>query len=169
VETIANTTVLSNFACVGRLDLLQRLLDHLYISGEVYEEIQDGLEAGYEFYEGIDEFIYPFVETGWLRLVSMEEAEFRHFRELPAQLHAGEASCLAIAYERGWALLTDDQRARKAARKLRVELSGTLGILVRAVEAGLIALDEGDILLQKMIERGYRSPYGSLRLLLENE
>ena len=99
----------------------------------------------------------------------MEEAEFRHFRELPAQLHSGEASCLAIAYERGWALLTDDQRAQKAARKLRVELSGTLGILVRAVEARLITFDEGDALLHKMIERGYRSLYGSLRPLLENE
>lgn len=42
MSTISNTTVLSNFASVDRPDLLKRLFGSLYISLEVYEEIQAG-------------------------------------------------------------------------------------------------------------------------------
>ena len=41
MKTLANTTVLSNFAAVDRLDLVQQLHGRLYIPGEVHEEILD--------------------------------------------------------------------------------------------------------------------------------
>jgi predicted nucleic acid-binding protein len=44
VSTIANTTVLSNFACIGQLALLCSLYGVLYISAEVYTEAQDELD-----------------------------------------------------------------------------------------------------------------------------
>lgn len=46
MKTIANTTILSNFAAVGRLDLLQALHGRLYIPIQVYEEVLAGLEEG---------------------------------------------------------------------------------------------------------------------------
>lgn len=127
-KTIANTTVISNFAAVHRLDLLHSLLGRLYISSEVYGEIQQGLAEGYDFYEGIEGLLYPFTAEGWIELVSLEGTEeLRRYGEVPDRLHRGEASCLAIARERGWAFLTDDQEARKMAREWKIELSGTLG------------------------------------------
>jgi predicted nucleic acid-binding protein len=47
MSVIANTTVISNFASVNQLDLLRWLFGALYISTEVYAEIQAGLEEGY--------------------------------------------------------------------------------------------------------------------------
>ena len=169
MKTLANTTVLSNFAAVDRLDLIQQLHGRLYIPSEVHEEILDGLEEGYGFCASIDKQVYPFAEKGWIELVSLvDEEELRLFRSLPRRLHRGEASCLAIARHRGWAFLTDDKLARAKARDWRIVVSGTLGVLVQAVKRGLLTAEGADELLQNMIARGYRSPYSSLQQSLEN-
>ena len=42
MRNVANTTVISNFAAVNRLDLLQRIVKELHIPLEVYKEIKNG-------------------------------------------------------------------------------------------------------------------------------
>src|SRR5262245_53158903 len=119
MSVITNTTVLSNFASIHQLDLLHRLYGTLSISTEVYEEIQAGLEEGYQFYGGIDTLVFPLADEGWIQLTSMADThELRLFGTLPSRLHRGEASCLALAHHRGWLLLTDDRDARDAALRL---------------------------------------------------
>ena len=54
MSVIANTTVISNFAAIGRLDVLHSLLGEVHISTAVYAEIQDGLSEGFNFYIGIE-------------------------------------------------------------------------------------------------------------------
>ena len=106
MKVIANTTVISNFASVRQLELLHNLLVDVYISTEVYGEIQDGVTEGIEHYQGIEEDIYPFSLDGWLHLTSLQgDDELRLFNSLPAALHRGESSCLAIASARGWAFI----------------------------------------------------------------
>jgi predicted nucleic acid-binding protein len=163
VKVIANTTIISNFAAVGRLDVLRGLLGQLYITTDVFAEIQDGMAEGYDFYAGIESQIYPLAQDGWLHLTSLDgNEELRFFSRLPSALHRGEASCLAVASQRGWAFLTDDARARAAASDCQVLVSGTLGILLKAVENELLSMEEADTLLNGMIEAGYHSPYASL-------
>jgi len=167
MEVIANTTIISNFASVGRLALLRDVVGRVFLSTEVYAEIQDGLATDSDFYAGIEQHIHPFAPDGWLRMTTLEgDEELRLFWELPDALHRGEASCLAVAAHRGWALLTDDSRARKAARNMNVVVSGTLGVLVQAVRRGLLTSDDADALLAEMLAAGYRSPYGSLAQLV---
>lgn len=127
MNVIANTTIISDFASVGRLDILRDLLGQLFITTEVYAEIQDGLAEGYEFYVGIESHMNPLTPDGWLQLTSLQdEEELRLFSNMPAALHRGEASCLAVALRRGMAFLSDDARARAAARDMQVKVSGTL-------------------------------------------
>lgn len=74
---------------------------------------------------------------------------------------------MAIARERKWAFLTDDKLARRMARKWNIEVSGTLGILVRAMEMSLLAVEEANVLLRQMTEHAnYHSPIADLRVLL---
>ncbi|MEO2152340.1 MAG: DUF3368 domain-containing protein [Thermococcus sp.] len=54
-------------------------------------------------------------------------------------------------------MLSDDYDARKKARLLGVKVSGTIGLLVLGVKKGL-TLEEGNGLLEKMIETGFYSP-----------
>jgi uncharacterized protein len=170
MRVIVHTTVISNFASMDQLDVLRQLYGSLAMSTDVYNEIQEGLAEGYRFYEGIEQWVQPLAEGGWLHLTSLShEQEIRYFRELPARLHRGEMSSLAIARHRGWLLLTDDRAARIEATRLGVLVSGSLGWLVLAVERHLCSLSQANIWLQEMMRQGYRSPVTDLTPLLKRE
>ena len=163
-KILINSTVLSNFSAVNSLPLLQELYQVVYVAQAVYEETQDGLEEGYHFLAGINEFIHPFHTNGWLHLVNLEgETELTLYQQMPPKLHRGEAVSLAIAKHRQWGFLTDDQAARKHGNSMGVKISGTLGVLILSVKRGLISHPQANTLLSKMIVLArYRSPVSSL-------
>jgi uncharacterized protein len=168
MSVISNTTVLSNFAAIDSLDRLQKLYDEIYLPTEVYKEIQRGLEEGYVFYSGIEEILRPMREDGWLRLTSLSnEREVLTFSSVPNQLHAGEASCLAIAQERNWLLLTDDKAARRYAADRSIAVSGTLGCLILGVERDLWTLEQSNRWLERIIASGFFSPVTDLSGLVK--
>ncbi|MEZ4556281.1 MAG: hypothetical protein R2854_07475 [Caldilineaceae bacterium] len=88
------------------------------------------------------------------------------YRQLRVHLGRGEAACLAVARTEGHRVFTDDRDARRFAIQLQVPISGTLGILVLAVDKGILTLEEGDHYLGHMIEAGYRAPFATLVTLL---
>lgn len=167
MNKVVNCTVISNFAAVGRLDVLRDTAGPLYLPTEVYNEILDGQMAGYTFYDDIEQHIKPFTPDGWLHLVTMTEEELQLSATLPAHLHQGECACLCIARLRGWGLLSDDRAAREQAEAWNILPSGTLGVLLLAIQDGRLAIDEGNALLAEMIDRAnYRSPTIDLNTLL---
>jgi uncharacterized protein len=167
MSIISNTTVLSNFAAINQLDLLQKLYARLYMPTAVYEEIRRGLDEGYIFYRPLMDRIYPFQDNGWIYLTHVAgDTELRRLGKLPPRIHAGEAECLVIARERDWLLLTDDRAARKIARAWSVPLSGTLGTLLLLVEKDICPLPEANDYLSQMIGQGYRSYVTDLNVLL---
>lgn len=168
MPVITNTTVISNFAAVEQLELLQRRFKALYISDHVLEEIQNGLTQGYSFYENLEKHIFPFSETGWLVLTGLREAEeFQMYGRLLATLHSGEASCLSIAYYRQWTFLSDDKTARKIGKEQDIPISGTIGILLSLVHRNHISFAEADAVLHQMVRYGYYSPVESLREIFD--
>jgi predicted nucleic acid-binding protein len=163
MNVLVNTTVLSNFAAVGRLDLLRSLFGLLHMAQAVFEEVQAGLDEGYTFYAGLESEIHPFCEDGWLHLTMIEgEEELQLFQRLPPKLHRGEAMSLAIAKSRGWRFLTDDRAARSKADELGISKAGTLAVLVQSIDQSLITLEQGNTILQEMIEHRYQSPVTDL-------
>jgi len=163
MAVISNTTVISNFSSVDQIGLLNRLFNKLYITSQVFDEIRAGFLQGYDFYHNIESIINPFSDNGWLHLTSLyTPSEFQTFGKLLSNLHNGEASCLSVAFHRGWMFLSDDKAARNAATKIGVEISGTLGVLLSSVKKHIITLDEGNSMLQTMIGNGYHSPISSL-------
>lgn len=167
MSVITNTTLVSNFAAVGRLELLRLRWDSLFIPEQVFAEIQEGRLQGYTFYDNIEQEIAPLSPGGWLQLTSLQtQEEFRLFGELLGELHHGEAACLAIAVQRKRIFLSDDRAARQAAMKLDVPFSGTLGVLLSLVRGKLLQREDGDLVLQAMQLKGYYSPIRSLTELL---
>jgi len=75
----------------------------------------------------------------------------------------GEASSIAIAKARGFFFACDDRTARREAGLLGVKLTGTFGILKKAVRNRIIRLKEGNLILAEMIEKGFYSSVSSLR------
>lgn len=58
---------------------------------------------------------------------------------LELQVDKGEASAIALALETEYAtIILDDQKARKVAEKLDLEVTGTLGVIIKAKNNNLI-------------------------------
>ena len=107
---------------------------------------------------------------GWIELTSVTGGtELQVFSEVPAKLHRGEASCIAIAKQRGWLFLSDDADARRYAQRIGVQISGTLGCLVLAVERKLASLEAANKWLRRMRQHGYRSPIVDLQEILHGK
>jgi predicted nucleic acid-binding protein len=165
---IFDTTVLSNLAAVGRLELLEKRYRKIALTTvEVSDELRRGLQAGYGYLESVLRQIQTVSTGGWLRIVAPEsEAEHQLRGEFDLLLDPGEASCLALAMSRGLVLVTDDLAARQLAQERDMLLTGTVGILLALVRDGSLSLAEANALLAEMMERRYRSPVDRLDELI---
>lgn len=164
MTVVTNTTIVSNFAAVSRLSLLNQLWKQVYLPEQVFAEVQSGLNSGYAFYEGIEAYIHPWTEGGWLHLTGLQTSEeLELFGRLLGRLHTGEAASITLAYHRGWTFLSDDKAARQAARLLEIPVAGTIGILIALVRRQHLTLEAADGLLTHMRTHGYFSPVETLR------
>lgn len=91
--------------------------------------------------------------------------ELERWATYTLRLDAGEAATLAAAAARGWSIAVDERAARRiAAQDVGTDrITGTVGILRAAVADNHLTIEEGDGLLQQMIDDGYWSPVQSLR------
>jgi predicted nucleic acid-binding protein len=157
VIILLDNTVLSNFALVGRADLLQQALDQTAATTvQVLQEFQRGVDLG----------LLPNTDWSWLRVLTLAPQEEALYQQLCERLNEGEASCLAIAAQQKDRVLTDDRDARWIATQMQIPISGTLGLLRYLVERESLPLSAADRLLRLMIELGYRSPVESIAELL---
>ena len=153
---ILDTTILSNFLKAGCLNLLQSLNCEVRLCQAVVGEIT----------EGIHRRKVPAATLDWLPVVVLSAEEQSFAERLRSRLGAGEADSLAVASMRGWTLATDDRDARRVAAQFQVAVTGTIGILVRLVDEGILDLEKAEATLDQMIAAGYYSPIGSLREVL---
>jgi predicted nucleic acid-binding protein len=163
-DYIFDTTVLSNFASAGNLDLLDKRYRGLaFTTEEVIGELRRGVKAGYSYLESVLQQIETIDSEGWIRIMVPNTAAEHLLRSQFDQfLDPGEASCLALAISRQMTFVTDDLAARRLAEKRKVLLSGTLGILIALVREDAFSLKEANAMLAAMIQRRYRSPVDRL-------
>jgi hypothetical protein len=139
----------------------------------VSQEIQTGIESGWKYPQLRSrtrlQAVNQAIEAGWPQFPendvdpSDEVLELSLALEYGQRFGAGEAEAMAIARTRGWVLATDDGAARRFAQNQSIRLTGSAGILIKAVQQGIVRLTEADALHARMIDEGYRSP-----LLYEN-
>jgi predicted nucleic acid-binding protein len=163
-DYIFNTTALSNFAAIGRLDLLaDRYRGQAFTTVEVGDELRRGFHVGYAYLEAAWQQLETVSPSGWLRVLSPESSAEHSLRaEFDELLDPGEASCLTLAISRQLTFVTDDLAARRLARARKVLLTGTLGILVALVRSNALLLPEANEILAAMIQRRYHSPVDRL-------
>ena len=125
----ANTTPIIALALINRLDLLQRLYGEVVIPPAVWDEVLAGGPVGIGSAE--------VQGATWLRVVSLQD---QRRADLLADLDRGEAEVIALAQELDAGLVIIDERlARRHAERLGMTLTGTLGVLLRAKERGLVS------------------------------
>jgi predicted nucleic acid-binding protein len=163
-EVIFDNCVLSNFALSDSFAIIKRLYStKSYITDFVYAENTKGILRGYR---GLT-LIREAVKEGWLKEISIKTNKDRElFENLSVSLGFGEASSIAIAKAEGFIFACDDRAARKEAEVLGIRLTGTIGILLKAVKKKMISQSEADEILRKMIKAGFYSPLKSVKEFL---
>jgi predicted nucleic acid-binding protein len=124
---VTNTTPIIALSLVGQLSLLKQLYGEVLIPPAVYDEIvAGGSRVGVAEVQAAD----------WLRQVLLSDPGRA---DLLADLDRGEAEAIALAQERQADLLLLDERlARRHAQRLGLAITGTLGVLLRAKQQGLV-------------------------------
>ncbi len=127
--TVLNTTVLSNFAHVGRVELLFDLPQVATVEA-VQRELDDGTET------------HPYLTNAVAALkneipvVSSSDEAAQIEETLLETLDPGEAQALAVADVADGVLVTDDGDARRTAKCRGVSMTGSIGLLVRFIRCG---------------------------------
>ncbi len=124
---VADTSPLSAFLRIRRADLLSALFPRIVIPGAVASELDRG----------------PSIVGTWR--TAMGFVEPRTIEPTPllgllqADLDPGEAEAIALAVQEKATLLIDEARGRALARRLAVNVIGSVGVCVLAKEQGLVA------------------------------
>ena len=115
---IADASCLIVLTKIDELDVLRRLYGTVLTTPVVAAEFGRPLPA-------------------WIRLESARNS--RQEQELATQLDAGESSAIALGLEiPGSTAILDDYKARQVADRLGVQLTGTLGMLIKATKMGVV-------------------------------
>ena len=149
-----DNTVLSNFALVDELSLLQQFCrDSGAITTHVFNEFEKGVQAG----------LFKKPDFSWLAKLDFDnETERNMFTLLNQRLGAGEASCLVLAVHRAYDFLSDDMMVRKFALREGIRVSGSIGVLIELINENIITLEKGNNILKGFIRWGYYSPVEKL-------
>ncbi|GAK57287.1 hypothetical protein U27_04252 [Candidatus Vecturithrix granuli] len=129
---ISDSSVLIHIASIHRISLLKKLFHHLLLPPAVWQEVveQGGDRAG------VNE-VRQAQQAGWIEIAT--PGNILVLKLLKRELDAGEAEVIALALERQATLIfMDEAEGRRVAEVYGLSKTGTVGILIRAKQAGYI-------------------------------
>lgn len=168
---IFDNTVLSNFALAQVFYVLKMLYSgRAFVGKAVQCEIIAGIESAndscFSSRTKLQE-INQALQEGWMKTPSDdinpndEAVELQLTLEYSKRFGAGESEAMGIAHNRNWVFASDDGAARKCAKERGIRLTGSIGILVKAVKSKFLSLSVADTVHARMIDEGYHSPLSS--------
>ncbi len=117
-------TIISDSSCfiiltnIGELDLLQK----------VYGEVVTTIDIATEYGEKLPD---------WVEILTVKDKYRQQLLEM--QIDKGESSAIALAIETpNCTIILDDYKARKIAEQLRINYTGTIGVIIKAKLRGII-------------------------------
>lgn len=163
---VTDANVLINLIHVGKLDLCAGLPGFEFvIPDHVCKEIRIP-EQRTDLDKAID--------LGFFRVASIREPDdIALFAELTLRLGRGEVACLVLAVRHGWMVASDEKRRfrREAVTRIGADrIIGTADLYIRAIQAGMLTIEEADADKERLQEKRFKMPFGSFReVVLEGE
>jgi predicted nucleic acid-binding protein len=143
--TICNSSCLIALDAVGSLDILERLYGTIAVPNAVAQECSGALPA-------------------WIQVHFVQNQPL--VQSLHLDLGAGEAEAIALAVECSASrIILDDKKARRMAMGLALPVTGTLAVLLKAKERGIVP-NVRDI-LDAMMAKSFRVSAALVRELLQ--
>ena len=142
-EVVCNTSPPQYLHQIGALDVLRLLYGKILAPGAVAAEIETGIQAG-------------------VSLPVLEDLPWAKIREVPApswpiprDIHRGEAEVIALARSiEDTSVILDDLAAKRHAKLLGLRTTGTLGVLLKAKQSGI--LTELAPVVEHLTDAGFR-------------
>ncbi len=139
---VSNTTPLIGLSSIQRFQLLQQIFGRIYIAQAVYDETYvSGQKKG----RAKQKVPIP----NWIETVRVKDR--LAVEVLLDELDLGEAETIVLAREMNadW-ILMDEKKGRRKLNQLGIQKIGTIGILLKAKERGLLSMVQPDLeLLRK--------------------
>lgn len=143
-DVIFDTSPIQYLYQVELLNLLFSLYEEITVPEAVANELVEGRGHGIDL-PGVEEMLQ----------FKIRAAPTEHELQLPTSLGRGEREVLTLAsVSPDPLLLLDDALARKNARELGLRVTGTLGVLLKAKQSGLLI--EIRSILDKLEAKGFR-------------
>ena len=154
--SVLNTTVLSNFAHIDQLWVIEGLSGICTVP-VVREELEHGVDDHSHLQSALDTL------DDEIPVATISEPVANREAGVGDHLDPGEAQAFAVADAHDGRLLTDDGDARSFAKDQGVTVVGSVGILLAAIDAGKIDEQTADEWLSTWIaEIGYYVPFQSI-------
>lgn len=129
---VADSTCLIGLERIGRLDVLPELFEPVFIPDEVANEFG--------------------VSLSWLKVET--PSNFSLVNALKLSVDNDEAEAIALSLEKNCKIILDDKQARSVAKKLGLEIVGTIGMFIRTKQNNLI--DSLGTVLDELENNGFR-------------
>lgn len=140
-KIISNTTPLISLLKIGQLELLREIYETIIIPEAVFAEIEKGKDKPY------------YTDISRLDWMSIQEIKDKKVLSYFFDLDAGEAEVIVLATEIGADLvIIDETLGRRFAKHADLKVTGTIGILIKAEELGLV--EKISPLLDEMQKKG---------------
>lgn len=167
---ISNASPLIWLSKAGKIILLKELFSEVVIPEEVYREVvEKSLEEG----SSDALIIKESVSEGWIKVSRLNEKETelcKRIVEQASEIHVGEAQSIIMARERNTLLLMDDSSGRVFAETWGLKVKGTLYVITRAIDKGVLTQNEAKEIILLLVEKGFRiEPRLLARILREIE
>jgi len=131
---ISDTSCFITLSNIGELELLQLLYKQIVTTPEIAQEFGENL-------------------PDWVEIISVSDKSKQELLEM--QIDTGEASAIALALEhKNPFLIIDDYKARKLAQNLKLNHTGTIGVIIAAKQKGII--NSIKPILKKIKETNFR-------------
>ena len=128
-KIISNTTPIITLLTISKLELLRDIYGKIIIPEGVYQEIEEGKNKN--FYKDLS-------QIDWVEIKSISDKKPLKYI---SDLDKGEAEVIVLANEINADLvIIDEKTGREYAKHFRLNLTGTVGILLKAKQLGFIKL-----------------------------
>lgn len=129
-KVVVNSTPLIALYRIGKLDLLKEIYGRVIIPYAVYEEVilESSTKESNDFIQ----------ESGFIDIMKIKNEEAK--RLFVTSLHKGEVEVMILAKEIESDLcIIDDLLARRYAKYYDLNITGTIGVVLKAKEQGIIS------------------------------
>lgn len=138
---VLDTNVLSLFAKIGRLNLLQQIATvPLFVTPAIQDELKTGVANGVSYLADA----LKLIDSEVIELLTISPVDLQYMENLPAKLASGEAEAIASCYRDSLTLISHDRKAINYCEREKIDYIPLIDLAEVLHQAGQLTDDEID-------------------------